>query len=79
MAFLFWETKMPTDTLRVHNRGRAHRYREVAQVLNCSERHVIRLVRGGQLRADRLGARVVRIFDDSIDEYLASIRSQGGV
>jgi hypothetical protein len=37
------------------------------------------LVRGGQLRADRLGARVVRIFDDSIDEYLASIRSQGGV
>jgi excisionase family DNA binding protein len=70
---------MTTEVLRVRDRGRAHRYREVAQKFNCSERHVIRLVRGGQLRADRLGPRVVRIFDDSIDEYLASIRSQGGV
>jgi excisionase family DNA binding protein len=66
------------DSQETRRRGRAHRYREAAQALNCSERHVIRLVRGGKLRADRLGARVVRIFDDSIDEYLASIRSQGG-
>ena len=70
---------MTTEALRIRDRGRAHRYREAAQVLNCSERHIIRLVRSGKLKADRLGARVVRIFDDSIDEYLASIRSQGGV
>jgi len=60
-------------------RGRAHRYREVAEILNCSERSVIRLVRQGLLRADRIGRRVVRIFDDSIDQYVASVREQGAV
>jgi excisionase family DNA binding protein len=60
-------------------RGRAHRYREVAEILNCSERSVIRLVRQGLLRADRIGPRVVRIFDDSIDQYAASVREQGAV
>jgi excisionase family DNA binding protein len=60
-------------------RGRAHRYREVAEILNCSERSVIRLVRQGLLRADRIGPRVVRIFDDSIDQYVASVREQGAV
>jgi|GEM_PF-884852 len=60
-------------------RGRAHRYREVAEILNCSERSVIRLVRQGLLRADRIGPRLVRIFDDSIDQYVASVREQGAV
>jgi excisionase family DNA binding protein len=66
-----------TETSRP--RGRAHRYREVAEILNCSERHVIRLVRQGALRADRLGPRVIRIFDDSIDQYVASVREAGVV
>jgi excisionase family DNA binding protein len=55
-------------------RGRAHRYREAAELLNCSERQVIRLVRSGVLRADRLSERVVRIFDDSIDAYIERVR-----
>jgi excisionase family DNA binding protein len=66
---------MTTDVFRVRDRGRAHRYREAAQVLNCSERHIIRLVRSGKLKADRLGARVVRIFDDELDRFVASARN----
>jgi hypothetical protein len=34
-------------------------------------RTVIREVRNGKLKADRLSERVVRIFDDSIDQYVA--------
>jgi excisionase family DNA binding protein len=60
---------------RIRDRGRAHRYREAAQVLNCSERHIIRLVRSGKLKADRLGDRVVRIFDDELDRFVASARN----
>jgi len=67
---------MTTESLRVRERGRAHRYREAAQVLNCSERHIIRLVRSSvKLKADRLGARVVRIFDDELDRFVASARN----
>ena len=65
---------MTTETLSSRNRGRAHRYREAAQILNCSERHIIREVRSGRLKADKLGERVVRIFDDSIDSYLEHVR-----
>jgi excisionase family DNA binding protein len=67
--------RMTTEVFRVRNRGRAHRYREAAQVLNCSERHIIRLVRSGKLKADRLGARVVRIFDDELDRFVANARN----
>jgi excisionase family DNA binding protein len=66
---------MTTEIFRVRDRGRAHRYREAAQVLNCSERHIIRLVRSGKLKADRLGARVVRIFDDELDRFVANARN----
>ena len=66
---------MTTAQLRVRDRGRAHRYREAAQILNVSERHIIRLVRSGRLKADRLGARVVRIFDDELDRFVASART----
>jgi excisionase family DNA binding protein len=75
MAFLFGGGQMTTEVLRVRDRGRAHRYREAAQVLNCSERHIIRLVRSGKLKADRLGARVVRIFDDELDRFVANARN----
>ena len=60
-----------TVPLASRSRGRAHRYREAAQILNISERTVIREVRKGRLKADRLSERVVRIFDDSIDDYVA--------
>jgi excisionase family DNA binding protein len=65
--------RMTTEVFR--DRGRAHRYREAAQVLNCSERHIIRLVRSGKLKADRLGARVVKIFDDELDRFVANARN----
>ena len=66
---------MTSEALRVRDRGRAHRYREAAQILNVSERHIIRLVRSGRLKADRLGARVIRIFDDELDRFVASARN----
>ena len=66
---------MTSEALRVRDRGRAHRYREAALILNVSERHIIRLVRSGKLKADRLGARVVRIFDDELDRFVASARN----
>ena len=65
---------MTTETLASRGRGRAHRYREAAQILNVSERQVIRLARRGVLKADKLSERVVRIFDDSIDAYLEHVR-----
>ena len=59
-------------------RGRAHRYREVAEILNCSERSVIRLVRQGLLRADRIGPRVVRIFDSAARRTATRRLASGG-
>jgi len=57
--------------IRVRERGRAHRYRDAAKILNVSERQIIRYVRAGKLKADKLSARVIRIFDDSIDAFVA--------
>jgi excisionase family DNA binding protein len=72
---------VPVDSVKpdkpTSRRGRAHRYREVAQILSCSERHIIREVQSGRLKATRLGGRVVRIFDDSLDQYLDLVRSEG--
>jgi excisionase family DNA binding protein len=65
-----------TETLTSRHRGRAHRYRDAAEILKVSERQVIRLVRRGVLRADKLSERVVRIFDDSIDAYLERVRGE---
>jgi excisionase family DNA binding protein len=59
-----------TERLGTRSRGRAHRYGDVAQILGISEREVIRKVRSGELKADKLSARVVRIFDDSLDAFV---------
>ena len=68
---------MSPVTLASRSRGRAHRYREAAQILNCSERTIIRKVRSGELKADKLSERVIRVFDDSIDAYLEHVRGEG--
>jgi excisionase family DNA binding protein len=67
------QSDSPTPTL--HNRGRAHRYRDVAKMLNCSSRQVMRLVEAGKLKATYISERCPRIFDDELDKYVAA---QGG-
>jgi excisionase family DNA binding protein len=59
-----------TERPGTRSRGRAHSYADVAQILGISEREVIRKVRSGELKADKLSARVVRIFDDSLDAFV---------
>jgi excisionase family DNA binding protein len=68
---------MTTTTLEpaTRSRGRAHRYRDVAKMLNCSPRSVMRLVESGQLKAVYLGPHSPRIFDADIDAFIAA---QGG-
>jgi excisionase family DNA binding protein len=65
---------MATTTIEpaTRSRGRAHRYREAAKILNVSDRHIIRLIRDGKLKATYLGPRSPRIFDDAIDAYVAA-------
>ena len=65
-----------TERPGTRNRGRAHRYGDAAQILGISERQVIREVRAGRLKADKLSERVIRIFDDSLDAYVE--RRRGG-
>jgi excisionase family DNA binding protein len=67
---------MSTEIPTLNKRGRAHRYSEVAKMFDVSERTIIREVRSGRLKADRLGARIVRIFDDSIAQYLERVRGK---
>jgi len=52
---------------------RAHRVRDVADIFGTSERHVWRLIKSGQLKAERLGARCVRVFDSEIARYRESL------
>ena len=54
---------------------RANRVRDVADIFGTSERHVWRLIKSGQLKAERLGARCVRVFDSEIARYRESLRS----
>jgi excisionase family DNA binding protein len=61
---------MTTKDMGTRSRGRAHSYADVAKILQVSEREVIRMVRRGELKADKFSARVVRIFDDSLDAYV---------
>jgi hypothetical protein len=65
-----------SETIGSRSRGRAHRYRGVADILDMSERQVIREVRAGRLKVDYIGPKMPRVFDDSLDEYVK--RSQGG-
>jgi predicted DNA-binding transcriptional regulator AlpA len=54
---------------------RANRVRDVADIFGTSERHVWRLIASGQLKAERLGARCVRVFDSEIARYRESLRA----
>jgi excisionase family DNA binding protein len=60
----------------ISKRGRAHRVRDVAQMLNVSTRTVEREIARGRLRADTLSARAKRIFDDAINEYVERMRGE---
>jgi excisionase family DNA binding protein len=69
---------MTTTTIEpaTRSRGRAHRYKEAAKILNISDRSVIRLIRTGKIKVTYLGPRSPRIFDDAIDAYLAAQESE---
>jgi excisionase family DNA binding protein len=54
---------------------RAHRVSQVAELFGMSTRHVWRLIERGDLRAERLSARCIRIFDSEIARYRESLRS----
>ena len=62
---------METEVLGTRSRGRAHTYEEVSRILKISKRQLIREIRAGALKADRLSERVIRIFDDALDEYIS--------
>jgi excisionase family DNA binding protein len=42
----------------------------VADRLNCSKRHIYRLIESGQLGSIRLGPRGLRVPEDSLGEFL---------
>ena len=67
----------PAEKLRQRQseHDRANRVRDVADIFGTSERHVWRLIKSGQLKAERLGARCVRVFDSEIARYRESLRS----
>ena len=68
---------MTTTTIEptTRRRGRAHKYREVAEILNVSYQHIPRLVRAGKLKATYVGPHAPRIFDNDLDAFIAA---QGG-
>jgi predicted DNA-binding transcriptional regulator AlpA len=53
---------------------RAYRVRQVAVIFDTSERQVWRMIASGELRAERLSTRCVRIFDSEIARYRARLR-----
>ena len=44
--------------------------RMLAEEWSCSERHVRNLISRGELRAFRLGAKLLRISSDAVEDYL---------
>jgi predicted DNA-binding transcriptional regulator AlpA len=52
---------------------RANRVRDVAKIFDTSERHIWRLIKRGELKAERLGPRCVRVFDSEIARYRESL------
>jgi excisionase family DNA binding protein len=66
-------TTLDAETTRP---DRAYRIRQVAEILNTSERQIWRFIADRRLRADKLGPRCVRIFDSELARFLASIRAE---
>lgn len=52
----------------------AHTLEDVAQHLTISVRHLRRLIRTGQLKARRIGSRVI-VLNDDLQSYLRSLPS----
>jgi predicted DNA-binding transcriptional regulator AlpA len=72
---------MPTlqvdDTTARQSRAldRARKVPEVAEIFGTSARHIWRLIKAGELKAERLSPRCVRVFDSEIVRYRDSLRS----
>jgi excisionase family DNA binding protein len=57
-------------------RDRANRVREVARILDTSERQIWRLIEQGRIRAERHGPRTVRIWDSEIARFRAACAAE---
>ena len=42
----------------------------VAKRLNCSKKHIYKLIQDGEIKAIRLGARALRITESSLREFI---------
>ena len=49
--------------------GAALRPKDVAERWQCSERHIRNLIREGRLQFFRLGAKLIRIPPEAVEEY----------
>ena len=67
---------MQTYGERQNEHDRANSVRQVAEIFCVSERHVWRLIKSGNLKSERLGARCVRIFDSEINRYRETLKNQ---
>ena len=47
---------------------------KVAKRLSCSNRHVYKLIRDGELKAIRLGTRALRITESSLESFVKKNR-----
>ena len=54
----------------------ANSVRDVAGIFGTSERHIWRLIKRGDLKAERLGPRCIRVFDSEIVRYRACLKEQ---
>jgi predicted DNA-binding transcriptional regulator AlpA len=70
------EMQMTTIDFEMTRPDRAYRVRQVAVIFDTSERQVWRMIESGELRAERLSARCVRVFDSEIARYRASRRDR---
>ncbi len=50
-----------------HDRGNS--IKDVAEIFGLSDRTVARMIKRGDLKAERLSARCVRVFDSEIERY----------
>jgi len=61
---------------RISGKDHANRISGVAEIFGMSERHIWRLIKSGDLRAERLSVRCIRIFDSEIARYRGCLQNQ---
>lgn len=44
---------------------------QVAEALQCSERHVYNIIKAGELPARRLGRKMIRVEPDDLEDFIA--------